>query len=233
VEATHAADTGDCEATYLKSGAHDSGFRWGTDPLYDNQPVSNRLLTPNHAGPNDVDHVIFNVSAGTARRSKAAEQEHLDDYHYAFGLTLGAAEESIQAVAGRSFSGTTGKAARTQAEAALRAELVARSNGNLDSLDPAAWQAGYRTLFMRSGSHRDGPGYHIQSLVESPFWNKPVGRQLSRAWRGHGVRHVDVVPGATFRLGVPSRDVVDPHANQPAPGTAVGRAEEHQGDDER
>jgi Domain of unknown function (DUF4157) len=214
VEQTRSAYIGDCEATYLGSGAYDSGFRWGTDPLYDGGAVSNRLLTPLYAGVNDTEHVIFNVSANVARGSKAAEQEHLNDYRYAYDLTLGAAEEAIKAVETRTFSGTTKTAAKASAKAALLEELSVGSNRNLNSLNKTDWQNKYRELFWRSGTERDGPGYHIQTLVENTYWSRGLAKKLSRKLRGYPVHHVDVAPGpgTNFRLGVPSKDVVDPNA---------------------
>jgi Domain of unknown function (DUF4157) len=214
VEKTRSAYIGDCEATYLGSGTYDSGFRWGTDLIYDGVAVSNRLLPPHNAGVNDTEHVIFNVSASVARGSKTAEQEHLNDYRYAYGLTLGAAEEAIEAVETRTFPGTSKTSAKNSAQAALLAELSAESNRNLDSLDTTNWQSKYRELFRRSGTKRDAPGYHTQTLIENTYWSRGLAKKLNRKWRGYPVRHVDVAPGpgTNFRLGVPSKDVVDPNA---------------------
>ena len=105
---------GDSEATYLEPGMHDSGFLWGNDPLYDNRPTNNRMLTPAQAGRNDDEHVIFNITSGVAMQSKAAEQEHLDDYRCAYGLSLKAAQDAIKSVAKRRFKHANGMIAATR-----------------------------------------------------------------------------------------------------------------------
>jgi hypothetical protein len=160
--------------------------------------------------PPPVAHVIERVTANIARGSKAAEQEHLNDYRCAYDLTLGAAEGAIGAVAGAPFAGTTGKKAKSAAETELRQRLRMRSNGNLDSLDPAVWRTRYAELFRRSGTNRDAPGYHNQDYVEDGYWNTGIANQLSSVKWGFPVHHVKVVPGP-LRLGIPSRDVIDPN----------------------
>jgi hypothetical protein len=219
VEATGAANMGDCEATYLGSGAYDTGLRWGTDPLYDPLPVRGRLrsIFQYQGQAPDPEHVIETVSASVARGSKAAEQEHLNDNRYAYGLTLGAAEEAIEAVAGRPFRGATSSQARASAKTALQDELTARSNDNVTSLNRASWAAKYAELARRSGTIRDGGDYHLQDVVENRSWNTGLAKTLSRKRWGFPVHHVDVEPGPKFRLGIPSRYVIDPNANREPP----------------
>jgi hypothetical protein len=219
VKASLGADMGDCKATYLGAGAYDCGYRWDPDPLL-GQGAPPHLRSPHSYGPAQAphaEHVIMNVSARVGRGSKAAEQEHLNDNRYAFGLTLGAAEEAIEEVAGESFRGATGKKVKASAETALRAALAARSNHNLDSLDRASWEAKYAELARRSGTIRDGDDYHLQTLVENTTWNTGPANMLSRKRWGFPVHHVDVVPGPKFRLGIPSRYIIDPNANREPP----------------
>jgi hypothetical protein len=208
---------GDCEATYLGKGAYDTGYLWAIDPLYVGSAAKNRLLAP-HVGlgnPPAFEHVIENVSASVARGSKAAEQEHLNDYRYAYGLTLGAAEAAIETVENTPFEGATGKKARAAADTTLRQELRTRSHQNLDTLDRTAWEAKYAELFRRSGTVRDGQDYHLQDFAEDNYWNTGVANKLSRKKWGFPVHHLKVVPGPLFQLGIPSRTVIDPNANLP------------------
>jgi hypothetical protein len=211
VELTRSAYEGDSEALYLAKGTHDSGYLWGGGADYAGAAAHNRLVSPHSAGAHDVDHVYLNVSAGIARGSKLAEQEHLDDYRHAYHLTLEAAEEAIQAVEPRTYGAPTAAIAEREARDDLRQHLEQRSNRNIASADSATWGAAYKKLFTRSSTHRDSPGYHLQTVVENPKWNNPVLKRLSSLKRGHPVHHVDVTPSPTFRLGVPSDEVVDPN----------------------
>ena len=216
VRAVGGADIGDCEATYLGKGAYDTGFLWAIDPAYIGANASTRMLDPiSYLGnPAAFAHVIEHVSANVARGSKAAEQEHLNDYLYAYRLTLGAADAAIDTVAGRPIGGATGKKAKTAAETTLKAELRDRSHYNLNTLDRAAWSAKYAELFRRSGTERDGRDYHLQTFVEDDYWNTGLANKLSRKIWGYPVHHVDVAPGG-LNLGVPSRTVIDPNAHLP------------------
>ena len=204
---------GDCEATYLGAGAYDTGFLWAIDPLYAGSAPTNRMLLPHGelGNPPAFEHVIENVSANIARGSKAAEQEHLNDYRSAYDLTLGAAEGAIDAVAGTPFQGTTRKMARTAAETELQQWLTRRSNANLNSLFGADWSTKYAELFRRSGTIRDGREYHKQDFAEDAHWNTGPANKLSSMRWGSPVHHVKVVHGMYFQLGLPSRDVVDPN----------------------
>ncbi len=200
---TRKANIGDSEATYLAPGQHDSGFLWASDALYDAHAVSNRMLTPNQAGRNDTEPVIFNVTNAVAKQSKAAEQEHLDDYRHAFRITLQAAQEAIVTVGKRRFKHVHGANAGALARDALQQEIRARSNGHLTTLDPTDWENEYRVLFTRSGL-RDTSAWHIQDLTENTAMINPT-------WNGTPCRIVDVAPGPTFSVGaVSSQQQIDP-----------------------
>ena len=200
---TRKANPGDSEATYLAPGQHDSGFLWASDALYDGHPVSNRMLTPAQAGRDDTEPVIFNVTSAVAKQSKAAEQEHLDDYRYAFRISLEAAQQAIVAVGKRRFKHAHGANAGALAREALLQEISARSNRHLTTLDPTDWQNEYRRLFTRSGI-RDTSSWHIQDLTENTAVANPI-------WGGLPCRIVDVAPGPSFNLGtVSSQQQIDP-----------------------
>jgi hypothetical protein len=203
---------GDSEATYLGAGAYDTRFLWAIDPLYAQGNASTRMVVPpmDLGNPPAFERVIENVSASVARGSKAAEQEHLNDHRCAYDLTLGAAERAIEAVAGTSFRGASSKQAKTAAETELLQWLKRLSNGNLNSLHPGDWSARYAQLFRRSGEVRDGGDYHLQTFVENTYWNTGLANKLSEKRWGFPVHHVDVAPGQ-LRLGVPSRDIIDPN----------------------
>jgi hypothetical protein len=203
---------GNCEATYLGTGTYDTGFLWAIEQAYVGSAPTNRMLAPQSylGNPPAFEHVIENVSANVARGSKAAEQEHLNDYRCAYDLTLGAAEGAIEAVAGTPFRGASSKKATTAAESGFRQWLTRLSNNNLNSLDRGDWSAKYAELFRRSGAVRDGQDYHLQTFVENNFWNTGLANKLSEKRWGFPVHHVDVAPGP-LRLGVRSRDIIDPN----------------------
>jgi hypothetical protein len=203
------ASEGDSEATYLAPGMHDSGFLWGNDPnVFKGVSASNRMLTPAQADRNDDEHVIFNITSAVAKQSKAAEQEHLDDYRYAYGLSLKAAQDAIRSVAKRRFKHANGMIAATLARQALQQEVTNRSNGHLTTLVPTDWETKYKDLFRRSGI-RDTSSWHLQDMTENP--NFP-----NATYNGQPAVIVDVAPGASFRLDVTSAQQIDP-GNNPMP----------------
>jgi hypothetical protein len=217
---TRKANIGDSEATYLAPGQYDSGFLWASDKLYEGYAVSNRMLTPNQAGPNDTEPVIFSITAAVAKQSKAAEQEHLEDYRYAYRLSLQAAQDAITAVAKRRFKHVNGMQAAAIARAALQREVTARSNGHLTTLDPTDWENEYRVLFRRSGI-RDTNSWHIQDMTENTTIANP-------SWNGVPCRVVDVAPGPTFNLGVSSQQQIDPGPVLPMPVVAGDQDQQDQ-----
>jgi hypothetical protein len=205
IVATSKANAGDNDAVFLAKGVHDSGYLWARDEdIYGGQPAAVRCVPPMRADRADDEHVLFNVSSAVATGSKAAEQEHIDDYHLAYDLTLGAAAKAVKEVGKRRFKAGKSSQAQAAATQALLAELQARSNGHLNSILEPDWEAEYKTLFTRSGT-RDMNNWHIQDVVENPL---PSAKMVN-GWK-FPVKVLDVQPGPAFRLNVSSSDVVDP-----------------------
>ena len=167
VVSTSKAKAGDNDAVYLAKGLHDSGYLWAKDDnLYGGASTPTRCVKPVNADRGDDQHVLFNVTSAVAAGSKAAEQQHIDDYHLAYDLTLGAAHAEIKAVAKQRFKAGTSAKAQGAANQALLGELQLRSNGHLSSLIGTDWEAKYDELFRRSGQ-RDTANTHLQTVVES------------------------------------------------------------------
>jgi Domain of unknown function (DUF4157) len=205
VVATSKANEGDNDAVFLAKGLHDSGYLWAKDEqLYGGASAATRMNPPHQAERGDDESVIFNVTGAVADGSKAAEQEHINDYRLAYDLTLGAADEAIKAVSKRRFK--AGKSAQAQGAAnqALLAELAARSNGHLGSVIESDWEAEYKRLFLRSGN-RDMNSWHIQDVVE----NAALTATEAARW-AYPIKVLDVQPGPQFNLTVSSQTVVDP-----------------------
>ena len=204
------ADVGNSDATYLAAGEHLSAFYYSYDTDYEDLPTAYRMISPT-SHRTETERVVLLVSDDTARGSKAAEQEHLEDYRYAFGLTLQAAEDAIAALEGRGFPGKTPAFARRAAEQSLLGELDHRSNGNLGTVNPQDWEQTYQTLFRRSGN-RDLHNWHKQALDEAQGPRKKYPWSKKPQAYGMPVHYLRVVRSAEWNVGtVGAAQQVDPH----------------------
>jgi hypothetical protein len=149
--------------------------------------------------------IYFWVPAAMAERSRAAEQEHIDDLRRAYSLTLGTLTDALNGAAGRAASEPLAQQAATTACLHALPPAVQGLGTNT-----ASWGARYLTLCAKSAG-RDAAGDHSFSveLVDAGVVPALTVTYLTGGQREENGRlYLKVTTGRTRIPGARTQDLI-------------------------
>ncbi|HEY1180240.1 MAG TPA: hypothetical protein VGF17_29130 [Phytomonospora sp.] len=154
----------------------------GPGPFFDPGDTVHIYGQPGSGCPTGDYQRRWNITPQGAARIAAGEQEHLDDFQYAFDVSLARYAAAVNALAGRRYPN----------EAAAGRALRARTG-----VAPADWEPTFYCLIGQS-PERDGRrhGWHTPRVRNLDPW--PGCRFVSVNVDGNCLPHVGVHPPASF-----------------------------------
>ena len=155
-------------------------------------------------GVEPLPRVYMWVPALMATRSCAAEQEHLDDLHRAYDMTVGAFSTALEGATGRAASEDL---AQQQAITAFQQVLpvAVRGIGN----NPDGWSARYLALCAKSaGRDRGDHSFGLELVDAADVPNLTVTYLTGAQREENGRLYVKVITGTTRIPGTRTNDLI-------------------------